>query len=255
VTASGVAKRYSHRAPKVLEGVNGRLMAGTVTRLSGPNGAGKSTLLRILAGVSLPTRGRVERAGAVGYAPDVGLAPGRLSARGLLRHMARLRRLEGPAEARIAELADVLGLTAWLDVPLAGASLGTRRKATLAQALLGAPPVLVLDEPWAALDAPSRAGLGSLLDGVRSSGGCVVYSDHRETGTALRPDAEWRLADGAVTVVAAPHAGTAARVRVRVVAVGDGEEVAFEVAPDESDALLRSLLDRGMGIRRVERLP
>src|SRR3954471_5773104 len=88
-----VAKRYRWDGPWVLAGVDVEAHAGAVIEVRGVNGAGKSTLLRLLAGASLPSRGRREAAAAitVGYAPER-LAPPPFTAGEYLGHHARIRR-------------------------------------------------------------------------------------------------------------------------------------------------------------------
>jgi heme ABC exporter ATP-binding subunit CcmA len=177
-----VSKRYG--GAHVLDGVDLELPLGACVALVGPNGAGKSTLLRLLARLEEPTRGRVWLDGAedleshrasVGFlGHDLGLYDD-LTAREQLAFAAELRGAPLPAPVR-----DLLALGAFLDRPLGACSRGQRQRVALAQALVGSPPVLVLDEPTTGLDAATTAALAELLRGRAEEGALVVISTHEE---------------------------------------------------------------------------
>lgn len=161
----------------MLRDVSLTLRPGRIIEVTGPNGAGKSTLLRLLAGVLRPARGDVEgRPAQVGYAPERFPAGQPFTPRGYLAHMARVH---GAPVASVAAWADRLRFAGSLDVPLTRLSKGNAHKVGLAQALLGDPGLLVLDEPFAGLDAETRAELPALLSGLRSRGATLVVSDHQ----------------------------------------------------------------------------
>ncbi|MFL5966998.1 MAG: ABC transporter ATP-binding protein [Gaiellaceae bacterium] len=166
--ARGVARRFGSQV--ALEPTDVELRSGEVLALIGPNGAGKSTLLSILAGALAPSDGAVERpeGGRVGWVPQRPALYERLTARENLELFARLERV--PDAATAAE-----DLLASFDVPadrVAGTlSVGNRQRLNVAIALLGAPPVLLLDEPTASLDPGQRR---RLWETVRD--GTVVFS-------------------------------------------------------------------------------
>ncbi|HYL05808.1 MAG TPA: ABC transporter ATP-binding protein [Thermoanaerobaculia bacterium] len=158
--------------------------------LLGPNGAGKSTLMRILATVTRPTAGRVlwqgqdvvrrpqELRRVLGYLPqDFGIYPN-LSAREFLEYLAAVKGLAGRrASARIAELLELVNLTAAGRRPLGSYSGGMRQRVGIAQALLNDPRLLIVDEPTVGLDPEERVrfrGLLSELAGER----IVILSTH-----------------------------------------------------------------------------
>jgi len=175
-----VAKRYG--AGFVIDGVDLVLDRGTAHALLGPNGAGKSTLLRLLARLEDPSRGRVVLEGAedieahrasVGYlGHELGLYE-ELTAREQLAFAEALRGVTLPATVH-----ELLGLRAFLDRPLAACSRGQRQRVALAQALVGALPVLLLDEPTTGLDAATTAGLADLLRARVAAGAIAVVSTH-----------------------------------------------------------------------------
>lgn len=169
----------------VLSELSIQLQRGQFVALIGPNGAGKTSLLRVISGQLTPTSGRCEieglNAGAapVEYRRQFGLAlapdelPGDLSPRQLLQLVAAARgHAELPADT--LELVERLGLMRWLDCPLAACSLGARQKTGVLIALLGLPPLLLLDEPFNGLDPLSALELKQCLRGWADAGRCGV---------------------------------------------------------------------------------
>jgi ABC-2 type transport system ATP-binding protein len=199
-------KRYRWHSRWVLRDVNLAVDRGCLVEVRGGNGAGKSTLLRMLAGATLPTRGRrlAARGLQVGYGPER-LAPAPpFPACAYLAHHVRVRRL--PAEtgnARAAALADRLGLTAaQLREPLATLSTGSLQKVVIIQALLAEPGLVILDEPFAGLDAAASAALSGLLAESTAAGSTIVFSDHQERADRPRVDLVWQVSDGSVQAAA-----------------------------------------------------
>jgi ABC-2 type transport system ATP-binding protein len=170
-----------------------------VTGLLGPNGAGKTTLLRLLATALPPSRGRIsvlglnaevpaERTGIrrqLGYLPqEVGFPRG-FTAFGFVDYVALLKEWTQPA-ARHAEVRRVLGLVGLSDLAakrIRAMSGGQRRRVALAQALLGSPPVLVLDEPTTGVDPEQRVTLRTVLAEIARTS-IVVLSTHQTEDVA-----------------------------------------------------------------------
>jgi ABC-2 type transport system ATP-binding protein len=177
-------KRYGARV--VLAGASLAVAPGELVTLLGDNGTGKSTLLAIVAGVLAPDAGTITLAGQaltparrtalrqLGYAPESLAAPGELALDELVHLVAALRQAPLPDHA----LVDRLGLTDCFAVPLAALSLGQRRRALLLCALLGPPPLLVLDEPDAGLDADGVTVLVGLLGEHAAHGGGALIVSH-----------------------------------------------------------------------------
>jgi ABC-2 type transport system ATP-binding protein len=161
--AVGVARRYGTRA--ALEPTDLALHEGESVALVGPNGAGKSTLLAILAGALEPSEGRVVRRDGVrvGWVPQRPAHYGRLSARENLELFARLEG-ERDAPSAAARLLERFGLPGD-DRPSAELSGGNRQRLNVALSLLGAPDVLLLDEPTASLDPGQRRRLWETVSG------------------------------------------------------------------------------------------
>jgi ABC-2 type transport system ATP-binding protein len=174
---------------EVLHGVDLELPRGETLGLVGPNGSGKSTLLRLVAGVDLPREGSVEVLGGtpreprvrarVGWLPEDSPFPPELGARAALELIGELNGL--PARAgrqRTAALLERVGLAGEARTPLARFSRGMLRRFGLAQAVLGEPELLLLDEPTAGLDAPGYELLDELVGEARSRGTAVVIASH-----------------------------------------------------------------------------
>jgi ABC-type multidrug transport system ATPase subunit len=172
----GVTKSY--RAVHALHDVNLVLEPGIIGLL-GPNGAGKSTLMRIIATVARPSTGAMRWNGTdvvarpdalrrqLGYLPqDAGVYP-QLSADEFLQYVAALKGLPSRAAARqIDELIEQLNLQAARKRPLAGFSGGMRQRVGIAQALLGDPQLIVVDEPTVGLDPQERVRFRELITGL-----------------------------------------------------------------------------------------
>jgi ABC-type multidrug transport system ATPase subunit len=161
-----------------------------VLGLLGPNGAGKTTLMSILATVTRPTSGTFEwqgRDGVVdptpvrrqlGYLPqDFGVYE-RLTAREFLRYLGRLKGLSGAdLDGRVKLLLELTNLHASADRRLGGFSGGMRQRVGIAQALLGDPKLLIVDEPTVGLDPEERVRFRNLLSEI-AHGRVVILSTH-----------------------------------------------------------------------------
>ncbi len=262
--------RYGLRGAWVLRGVDIALPARALVRVEGANGAGKSTLLRLLAGIDTPAEGRITgRRTRTAYVPERFSAALPLTATGYLVHLGRVHGLRTPeAKRRAGEWLTRFGAAEHARTPLAELSKGTSQKVAVAQALLAAPDLLVLDEAWTGLDAAARAELDRAVAERVAAGATVVFVDHDPRRLAGAADLTLRAGDGGVGTVTAPVAtGTAPGPRVLVVAVGprgaslptplpgdpDREResatpgsgadfVRLTVAASHSDALLKTLL-------------
>jgi ABC-2 type transport system ATP-binding protein len=212
---------------------------GEVAALLGPNGSGKSTLMRCVIGFFSPTAGSVRVGGIdvtqrpvaarreVGYLPEqVTLYP-ELSVRRYLRFVAGMKGLEARAARRAVEQATArCGLETMTDRLTGKLSKGYRQRVGLAQALLGNPAVLVLDEPTVGLDPVQTVEMRGLL---RTLDGCtVLLSTHILAEAAALCGRIVIMADGRLVAEDTP-AGLAARLegaeRVVVRVEGPGAEV------------------------------
>ncbi|RLK61272.1 ABC transporter ATP-binding protein [Actinokineospora cianjurensis] len=166
--------------------------AGSFYGLVGPNGAGKTTALSMAVGLLRPDEGRSEVFGVdvwgdplaarklMGVLPDGLALPERLTGRELLTYLGQLRGLDAATVAeRAAELLEVMELTGDAERTLVvDYSTGMRKKIGLATALLHAPRLLVLDEPFEAVDPVSAATIKRILNRFVAGGGSVLLSSH-----------------------------------------------------------------------------
>jgi ABC-2 type transport system ATP-binding protein len=177
IHTSQLTKRY-RSGVTALAGLTLDVPAG-MYGLLGANGAGKTTLMRILAGILRPTSGSARVGGhdlgtaagrrgvqqALGYLPqELGLYPD-LTARGFLDYIGLLKGI-GPTARRRDQVAELLALTALTEVAdrkIGGFSGGMKRRVGIAQALLGDPALLIVDEPTAGLDPEERIRFRNLL--------------------------------------------------------------------------------------------
>jgi ABC-type multidrug transport system ATPase subunit len=254
---------------RVLEDVSFGVERGEAVAIMGPNGAGKTTVLRCILGLvryggritvdGLDARRRgVEARSRIGYVPQ---SPAfyRMTAREVLRFVARLRRTpSAEADRALARL----GLEAEGDRRVEVFSGGMLQRLSLAAALLGDPPIVLLDEPTANLDAPARADLLSLLREFRAAGKTLVLSSHRAREVRELADRAIVLGHGRVMAAGRPREVLPAdRVALRVEAHGDGEKArvaAFlpagaEVVPTRNGAL-EATLPADAAVAAVERL-
>jgi heme ABC exporter ATP-binding subunit CcmA len=208
-----VSKVFGRRA--ALRDVSLSVRPGACLAVLGPNGAGKSTLLRIAAGLARPTAGRVlfrgtERDAAARLRPAVGYVAHRtllyepLTPRENLTLFARLGGAARPGD-RAAEALRELDLERHADRPVSVLSRGTRQRVALARALLHAPPLLLLDEPFAGLDAAGAARLIELLLEARRRGAAILLATHGREAPLAVADEVAILAGGALR-----HRGSAA---------------------------------------------
>jgi ABC-type multidrug transport system ATPase subunit len=177
IAAREVEKRYGART--VLRGVTFELDRGGLLLVTGPNGSGKTTLLRLLAGLAVPTRGSL-RVGAdrarLGYLAHESLLYGELSAVENLDLFGRLYRIPERKE-RIGMLLERFGLWEARGVRVATYSRGMVQRLALCRAFLHTPDLLVLDEPYTALDGEG-AGLLDRELGALTGETTLVVSTH-----------------------------------------------------------------------------
>jgi heme exporter protein A len=196
VSLEGLARAYGERV--ALRDVTLVLPAGATVAVFGANGAGKTTLLRILATLLRPHAGRAAVLGSplpqdgwkvrgrVGLLAHEPLLYRDLTVRENLRFHARLH---GVAEARVAELLDVVALAPRADDPLHTLSRGMAQRAAICRATLHAPDLLLLDEPFANLDPGGALAVAPLI-GRQAGPARVLISHDVEQGLG---EADWVL--------------------------------------------------------------
>jgi ABC-2 type transport system ATP-binding protein len=185
----GLWKRYD--AKVAVAGIDLDVPRACFYGLVGPNGAGKTTMIRMLTGLLRPDAGQVWVEGLdvwanpvaakarIGVLPDEFRLFDRLTGSQLLEYCGLLRSMPAALVAeRSAELLRVLGLADAADTLVVDYSTGMRKKVALASALLHAPEVLFLDEPFEAIDPVSTRAIRTVLETFTDTGNTVVFSSH-----------------------------------------------------------------------------
>lgn len=283
-----LSKSY-RRSVKALDGVDLSFGDG-MTGLLGSNGAGKTTLMRILTGVLRPSSGHVtvgdhdlgSRAGRVavkrmlGYLPqELDLYPD-LNGRELLDYLALLKGVDDRRVRRdqIDNLLDLVGLSDAADRRVGGYSGGMKRRIGIAQAMLGDPRLIIVDEPTAGLDPEERMRFRSLLASLGSHR-TVVLSTHiledvsqtcpnvavLATGRVVYHGPTAGLVDAAhgrtfsVLSTSGPPVGDIDIVNAQITGQGTLYRVVTDDAPAQAEEILPTLEDGYVALMRSTRAP
>jgi NitT/TauT family transport system ATP-binding protein len=220
IRAFGVSRAFEDGSV-ALDGVSLEVAPGSVAVLVGPSGCGKTTLLRMVAGLDRPTRGTVtvEGVGPEGAAAAVAIAfqePRLRPGRSTVRNVALPLELRGVRRReRLARAREMLGLVGLGDAhrKLPGQlSGGMRMRAAIARALVTRPQVLLLDEPFGALDEITRHVLDDLVLAIRAElGMTVVLVTHSIAEAAYLGDRIFVMAPAPGRIVRTVEPGFAAR--------------------------------------------
>ena len=184
IECHALAKRYGELA--ALDGIDARVPHGQVIGLLGHNGAGKSTLIKLILGLIAPSGGRIEVLGQspwrahalrrrIGYLPESATFYASLTGRELLDYLARLKQA---SRTQVTTLLERVGLAHAADRRIGTYSKGMRQRLGLAQALLGSPELVLLDEPTTGLDPQATRELYRIVGELRADGRCVLVSSH-----------------------------------------------------------------------------
>ena len=180
IRARGIEKRYGRK--RVLTGIDVAVPVGGFALVTGPNGSGKTTLLRMLAGLAAPSRGDLvvdaDRS-RVGYLAHESLVYRELTALENLDLYGRLYRVPERRE-RIGMLLERFALWDARSERVAAYSRGMTQRLALCRVLLHEPELLVLDEPYSALDEDGAALLDRELDGLAGAHTLVVATHDPE---------------------------------------------------------------------------
>ena len=184
----GIAKSYKRKS--VLKNVSFQAERGNCIGILGGNGAGKSTLLSVLAGIQAPDVGSFtfngfdlfkngsKRSAIVGYVPqDTPLIP-ELSAKDNLLLWYDRKTMEIELEKGVLNL---LGINDFLRIPVKKMSGGMKKRLSIGCAMSGKPPILLLDEPTAALDLVCKRDIAKYLESYTNAGGIVIMTTHDVT--------------------------------------------------------------------------
>ncbi|HEX7135117.1 MAG TPA: ABC transporter ATP-binding protein [Iamia sp.] len=198
LVVDGITKVFPgrRRHPEVvaLDGIDMRVEQGEMVSIVGASGCGKSTLLRIVGGLDTPTAGEVRVGGdlVVGPGPDRGMVfqayslfPWRTVAENVAFGLECLGQAKGARRDRVAELLGIVGLTDFAQHRPGQLSGGMRQRVAIARALAPEPDVLLLDEPFGALDAQTKTSMHEFLHQVRQRTGCTVLMVTHDVAEAV----------------------------------------------------------------------
>ncbi|NMM91257.1 multidrug ABC transporter ATP-binding protein [Rhodococcus sp. SRB_17] len=191
IEVENLSKRYGDKT--VVDGLNFTVCPGMVTGFLGPNGAGKSTTMRMIAGLDIPTDGRVLVDGrhyrnATAPMAQLGMlldAKAVHPARSARNHLLALAQTNGIGAKRVDEVIDQVGLREVATKRVGGFSLGMGQRLGIATALLGDPAVVVLDEPVNGLDPEGVLWMRNALAALAEEGRTVFVSSHLMSEMAL----------------------------------------------------------------------
>lgn len=276
IRAQALTKIYG--STTALDQLSLEIPPGAVFGILGPNGAGKTTLLRIVMGFVFPTAGTIDRGGlptgGIGYLPERAFYPLPFSIGDYLSTQARLAGLTGASQREtVTRLLRKVGLAAVASQRVSACSRGMLQRLGLAQALLGDPSLLVLDEPALGLDPAGQVFMREQIAALGQAGKTVLLSSHHldevartcshvavlsqgrlvRTGSlasVLTPRAQIVIGTGPIPTELAHHLGvqypgaTVEQLEIKL----EGEATAHKAD------ILRMLLDQGVDVRQLSEL-
>jgi ABC-2 type transport system ATP-binding protein len=259
LSVRGLAKRYG--PIEALAGVDLEVGEGELVGLLGPNGAGKSTLVKVACGLVRPTRGSAEICGLpagssearrrIGYLAELFRFPGWYSADEVLELHQQLSG-SGKGKAERTELLELVGLSEARDRRVEEMSKGMQQRLGIAQALVGAPPLLLLDEPTSALDPVGRRTVRMLLEELRGRGTSVLLNSHLLSEIELVCDRVVILLRGAVVAEGSP--AELSRARGVEIETDRGTELHEGAAREDVPTLVAELVASGHKVYGVRLL-
>jgi Cu-processing system ATP-binding protein len=284
VEARGLVKTYGKVA--AVREVTLDLAEGEAVALLGHNGAGKTTLMKLMLGLIRPTAGTIRVLGEapaagefaarrrLGYLPENVSFNAALTGRETLAFYARLKRENRDAVAR---LLDKVGLADAADRRVGGYSKGMRQRLGLAQALLGEPRILLLDEPTTGLDPALRQSFYDIVEELRGRGATILLSSHalteleRRAGRVVIMNRGVKVADGSFDELRR-LTGLPTRIRLKLTGarlaevpdwsgpIGrwrqlDGNVVEIETSPESKMEVLRRVAAEGAPVEDIDVIP
>ena len=262
---------------RAVDGVSLAVPAGSIYGLLGPNGAGKTTTLRMLLGIIEPSSGMrrvlgherpLDAAPDIGYLPEErGLYPA-MHARDAIAFMGALRGLpQKEGRKRADELLAQHNLGEWAKKPIRSLSKGMAQTVQLLGTIVHRPKLIILDEPFAGLDAFNQARLEDMIRREAQSGATIIFSSHVIAHAERLCEQIAIIAKGKVVFdgsVAEARGRLRPIVRLRTRASDgpwrqaipsgarrEGDEWVFELPTDGPEPLLKALIDGGAGIETL----
>jgi len=184
IIAEGIRKRYGNKS--ALNGVSLKAEKGKITAILGPNGAGKTTLIRIILGLIFPDDGEVRILDEdpfkdksifkkIGYIQELPNLPPFLTGREVLEFSAKIK---GVDKSEIPKLLEMVGMTENADKKIAKYSKGMIQRIAIAEAMLGNPEVLIMDEPNMGTDPVLITNFRNMVKNIAKDGRTVLMTSH-----------------------------------------------------------------------------
>ncbi len=259
VETRALTKTYRGKV-QALRALDLKVPKGCAFGLLGPNGAGKSTLVKTLLSIVAPTSGHAwllgrdigtkEARSKVGYLPEGHRFPAYLTGRGVCRYFGKLSGLEGAElEREVDEKLDLVGMKEWGDTKISRYSKGMNQRVGLAQAMLGKPELVILDEPTDGVDPVGRHQIREVIQGLCAGGTTVLMNSHLLLEVEQICDQIAIMHHGKVL-----QQGTVDEIRNAVSADQGSLVVSFETGPlvDSLNAPLQALGDIHRGANGFE---
>jgi ABC-2 type transport system ATP-binding protein len=233
--------RWSGKEVRAVDGISLRVDRGVTYGLLGPNGAGKTTFVKMLLSCAYPTAGRAMVFGRdsrepdarlpIGYLPENHRFPTYMTGNGMLDFYGALSGMDNAARRkRIPEVMAMVGIAEWGDIRLGKYSKGMLQRVGLAQALMHAPSLLILDEPSDGVDPIGRRQIRDILHALEEQGVTIFLNSHLL--------AEVELFCRQVAII---HRGKVAlQGKVKDLIAGSGYRVEAERVPEQVERELRS---------------
>ncbi|MCY0873894.1 ATP-binding cassette domain-containing protein [Acidianus infernus] len=184
IIAEGIRKKYGNKS--ALNGVSLKAEKGKITAILGPNGAGKTTLIRIILGLIFPDDGEVRILDKdpfkdksifkkIGYIQELPNLPPFLTGREVLEFSAKIK---GVDKSEIPKLLEMVGMTENADKKIAKYSKGMIQRIAIAEAMLGDPEVLIMDEPNMGTDPVLITNFRNMIKNIAKDGRTVLMTSH-----------------------------------------------------------------------------
>ena len=251
IEVKGLTKYYGHIA--AIEDISFSVAQGEIIGFLGPNGAGKTTTMRVLTGFAPPTRGTARIAGfdvtktplevkrRVGYLPESVPLYGEMLVSSFLNYVAEVKDLTGSVRKReVGSVMERCGLTHMARRTLSNLSKGYRQRVGLAQALLGNPPVLILDEPTVGLDPQQIVEIRKMIKELANDH-TVLLSTHILPEVTMVCERVVIINGGRVVA------------QDRMENLADNAKPVFEVEVVGSDAAVTAAFNKVSAIQRYEK--
>lgn len=179
ITCKDLVKYYNGK--KVLDGLSFHVKEGEVFGLLGPNGAGKTTTIKAILGLTKLDGGEIKINSDlhIGYSPETPYFHPFLSAYEVMLFYANIQKIKAPyAKIQITELLKMVGLESEMNKKVKHYSKGMLQRLAVAQALLGEPGLLILDEPSSGLDAFGRVEMKKMILNLKREGRTIILNSH-----------------------------------------------------------------------------